>query len=287
MTHQPDITRIDPAKLRVLSLGAGVQSTTMALMAAHGEIGPMPDCAVFADTQGEPGAVYQHLEWLRSVLPFPVHTVTAGNLWKSATTVRRTRDGERTYISTGIPVYTKEGLRKGIGKRQCTRDFKIAPINKKCRELLGLKRITKRHGVLVEMWIGISADEAARKKPSATPWIRSRWPLLERDMDRTDCLDWCEAKGYPRPPRSACTYCPFHDDNEWLALTPEEFADVAHRKEPELQSSYALASAFDSVPFFHEARIPLAQIALVPKPPSSRKRQLNMFNNECEGMCGV
>ena len=36
--------------LRVISLGAGVQSTTMALMAAHGEIGPMPDCAIFADT---------------------------------------------------------------------------------------------------------------------------------------------------------------------------------------------------------------------------------------------
>lgn len=35
--------------LRVLSLGAGVQSTTLALMAAHGEIGPMPDCAIFAD----------------------------------------------------------------------------------------------------------------------------------------------------------------------------------------------------------------------------------------------
>src|SRR5262245_57869705 len=31
-------------KLRVISLGAGVQSTTMALLAAHGEIGPMPDC---------------------------------------------------------------------------------------------------------------------------------------------------------------------------------------------------------------------------------------------------
>lgn len=37
-------------RLRALSLGAGVQSTTMALMAAHGEIGPMPDCAIFADT---------------------------------------------------------------------------------------------------------------------------------------------------------------------------------------------------------------------------------------------
>ena len=39
------------AKLRVISLGAGVQSSVMALMAAKGEIGPMPDCAIFADTQ--------------------------------------------------------------------------------------------------------------------------------------------------------------------------------------------------------------------------------------------
>ena len=47
--------------LTIISLGAGVQSTTMALMAAHGEITPMPDCAIFADTGWEPKAVYDHL----------------------------------------------------------------------------------------------------------------------------------------------------------------------------------------------------------------------------------
>ena len=39
----------EPIRLRVLSLGTGVQSTTLGLMAAHGEIGPMLDCAIFAD----------------------------------------------------------------------------------------------------------------------------------------------------------------------------------------------------------------------------------------------
>jgi len=47
--------------LHIISLGAGVQSTTMALMAAHREIEPMPDCAIFADTGWEPKAVYDHL----------------------------------------------------------------------------------------------------------------------------------------------------------------------------------------------------------------------------------
>ena len=272
--------------LRVISLGAGVQSTTMALMAAHGEIGPMPDCAIFADTQGEPAAVYQHLEWLTSVLPFPVHVVTAGSLWKSASTVRTTRDGQRSYISAGIPVYTVDGLRKGIGVRQCTRTFKIDPINRKCRELLGISRITKRHGVLVEMWLGISADEAQRMKPSHRSWITNRWPLIAADMDRNDCLDWMREHGYPEPPRSACTFCPFHDDNEWLALAPDEFDDAVE-KERELQSAYQAASSLSSVPYFHASRVPLGDVMLVATPRTRSARQLNMFNNECEGMCGV
>jgi len=46
-----------------LSLGAGVQSSTMALMAAKGQIGPMPDAAIFADTQWEPRHVYTWLNW--------------------------------------------------------------------------------------------------------------------------------------------------------------------------------------------------------------------------------
>jgi len=52
--------------LNIISLGAGVQSSTMALMAAHGEITPMPDCAIFADTQAEPKVVYTWLSWPRT-----------------------------------------------------------------------------------------------------------------------------------------------------------------------------------------------------------------------------
>jgi len=50
--------------LVVISLGAGVQSSTMALMAANGEL-PKPDCAIFADTGYEPKAVYRYLEFLK------------------------------------------------------------------------------------------------------------------------------------------------------------------------------------------------------------------------------
>jgi len=69
---------------RFLSLGAGVQSSTLALMIAHGELDPV-DAAIFADTQWEPRKVYEWLDWLEAEIqrcphPFPVYRVTQGSL---------------------------------------------------------------------------------------------------------------------------------------------------------------------------------------------------------------
>lgn len=253
-------------------------------MAAEGEIGPMPDYAIFADTHGEPKAVYAWLDWLEKQLPYPVHRASRGDLWKSASTIRRTRDGQRTYIPTGIPVFMVDGLKKGIGKRQCTRDFKVDVITRKARELLGLKRVTKAHGVLVSMWIGISTDESQRMKESRQPWIKARWPLLENNISRADCLAWMAKRGYPTPPRSACTYCPYHDDRSWLNLTPEEFADAV-QKEKELQAAYARTTEIKGVPFFHASRVPLDQVVFKPKEIDPHDENTEAV--ECEGMCGL
>ena len=48
--------------LRTLSLGAGVQSSTLYLLAVTGEL-PLPDVAIFAHTQSEPTWVYEHQDW--------------------------------------------------------------------------------------------------------------------------------------------------------------------------------------------------------------------------------
>ena len=59
-------------RLTVISLGGGVQSTVMALMAGDGAFGGVPDWAIFADTHWEPPTIYSHLEWLSRRLPFPL-----------------------------------------------------------------------------------------------------------------------------------------------------------------------------------------------------------------------
>lgn len=260
--------------LRVISLGAGVQSTTMALMAAHGEIGPMPDCAIFADTGWEPRAVYNHLDWLSSpnVLPFPIHRVSNGNIRKMLVTEERGR-----YAA--VPFFLGNG---GMGRRQCTHEFKLKPIGWKLRDLLGKGRRDRIPAGAVETWIGISTDEAVRMKPSKVQWQVNRWPLIERRMNRGDCIAWLERHGYSRPPKSACLGCPFKSNEAWRSLrdeSPEEWADAV-AVDRQIRVTGTLRDA-KNAQYVHPDRVPLDQADL------RHDGQPDLFGNECEGMCGV
>jgi len=270
-----------PFKLRVISLGAGVQSTTMALMAAHGEIGPMPDCAIFADTKWEPRAVYDHLDRLEKLLPFPIYRVSAGDL--RADVVASAIHGTRT---ANPPFFTQaEGrIREGFLRRSCTKEYKIEPIRAKVRELIGLKpRQRSPKMPVVEQWIGISTDEAMRMKQSAEPWIAHRWPLIEQRMSRSDCLLWMERAGHQRPAKSACIGCPFHSDNEWRRLrdeSPDEWLDAI---DFDLTVRGGIRGTRDQL-FLHRSLLPLDQVDLR---THAELGQPDLFNNEREGMCGV
>ena len=91
-------------KYNFINLGAGVQSSCMALMAARGELGPMPDAAIFADTQAEPDSVYKWLKFLEKELPFPVHKVTLGSLTKESLDKKIGKDG-KTKMRRLIPLF--------------------------------------------------------------------------------------------------------------------------------------------------------------------------------------
>lgn len=274
--------------MHILSLGAGVQSSTMALMAAKGEIGPMPDAAIFADTQGEPKAVYQWLDWLETQLPFPVHRVTRGNLAEDSLVLRVSGKSGNVYMKGLIPAYNvrPDGSVALFGRR-CTADYKVVPILAKVRQLVAIPRGCK--DVRAVQWIGISTDEAHRMKPARVPWVENRWPLIEANMSRQACLVWMAKNGYPQPPKSACSFCPFHSDEEWKRLRdldPEEFSRVA---ELEKRIQYAASKQTGSartqgVPYLHRSGVHIDQVRFAEAPA---KAQLDLFGNECEGMCGV
>ena len=273
--------------INVISLGAGVQSSTMALMATAGEIDPMPDCAIFADTGDEPSEVYTWLEWLEKQLSFPVYHVSKGVLSEDLMKLRTAEKSGNKYISTCLPVHLMNdgGGQIGMQKRHCTSDYKIVPIQKKLRELVGLKRATKKTPILVSQWIGISTDEAHRMKPNRQRWIKNRWPLVDMNMERRHCLEWLEKTGFPRAPRSACVYCPYHSDQQWKRMKendPEAF-EFSVQLEKDYQKTLSQTTLMShAVPYLHRSRVPLDQVDFDPD-----KDQVDMFGNECEGLCGV
>lgn len=212
-------------KLKILSLGAGVQSSTLLLMACKGII-EKPNLAIFSDTGWESQATYIHLEWLKIEAGkhgIEVLTCDNGNIRdKMMISVDL---GER--IKASMPCFVDNGGKIGMMRRQCTYEYKITPIKKTIRKVLGLIPHQRAPKDCVEQWIGFSTDEVqrvfARKKDRMT---FLRFPLLEMNMSRTDCQKWLYDNYQIVVPKSSCIGCPFHDNNAWKSLPANEFKDA-------------------------------------------------------------
>lgn len=269
--------------MRILSLGAGVQSSCLFLMSCGGAM-PRIDAAIFADTGWEPAEVY---DWLHdTLLPasersgIPIHTVSAGNLREDAlnSTIRGKRTQNGRWASLPLRVTSDSG--GGMLRRQCTREYKLDPIKRKCRELLGVSPHARIAPGMIEMWLGISADEASRMAPSRVQYITNRWPLIEREppMRRSDCLAWIQGAGYGVPPKSACNGCPYRSDTEFLHLklhSPADWADAV-----EVDEAIRHRDARGGEAFIHRSLTPLRDAVLTDPTPS-------LWDDECSGICGV
>ena len=261
--------------MRILSLGAGVQSSTLALMIEKGEV-PMVDCAIFFDTQAEPSYVYDYLDKLKKLVSYPIHIVTAGDLGEDSLT--------DPFVKLPVYIVNLETGEVGFGRRQCTREYKITPIIKKIRELAGLKKYQRIPvDFKVSMLMGISRDEMQRAAENREKWITNVYPLIfDKQFNRGDCLAWMERNGYELPQRSAYYFCPFQSNAEWRRmkqLHPVMFDNavkfdekIRHKMRDDRYEAY-----------LHKECRPLKDIDLDPN-----KDQMDMFNDICdEGMCGV
>ena len=273
-------------RLTVISLGGGVQFSVMALMASERAFNATPDCAIFADTHWEPPSIYTHLEWLANQLRFPLYVVDNGRSLREDVKALVNHSGNRRYVD--VPVYLKgrDGQGDGMGRRQCTEHYRIRPVRRRIRELLGLGKGQRvPAGVSVELWLGISTDEAVRMRTSRDGWIDNRYPLIEAGMSRRDCLDWWAAR-YDGPlERSACVGCPFQSRQRWVETRrrwPDLFAEVV-----EIDAGLRDGLAFAKEPYLHPLRIPLNEAVALDEARLGSEEGRNGFGNECEGICGV
>jgi hypothetical protein len=255
-----------PRMIRVLSLGAGVQSTATLLLAEAGRIEPF-DAAIFADTGWEPRAVYDHLAMLERTVKTPIIRVSGGNI----------RDTTIPFGSGGAldaPFFlVNQRGGKGMARRQCTTKLKVMPVRRELRRLMrkaGAKR--------AELSFGISTEESERMRTPDVAYLDHAYPLIDLRWHRAHCAAYLLEHGI-KAPRSACIGCPYRSNKEWRDLEPDEFQDAV-AWEREVQT---VGLRRGVTPFVHAQRVSLDEVDL----STEEERGQLSFADECEGMCGV
>ena len=207
-------TRFD---LSYVSLGAGVQSTALLIMSALGLRGcPRSKVSTFADTGDEPEYVYEHLALLKEWAWKHGHTVMHTQYGCLSDHMKQRVAGLRKRMPS-IPLFVDKGPGKSRGQlmRTCTEDYKILPVHRVVRRLLGIKRFDQKKPRYVRTMLGISVDEASRMRDSKFWWSENCYPLIDANMTRVDCEKLIVENGLPVPKKSACRQCPYHSDEYW------------------------------------------------------------------------
>jgi len=179
--------------MNVIAYGAGTNSTAM-LVGLH-ERGESVDLILFADTGGERPETYRHLqivsEWCKSVRFPEIVTV---------------KDPSRTLeqdceIRKQVPSIA-------FGFKTCSLRYKKQPQD----------AYIKKHVKWDYMrLIGIDAGETNRAKQ----YEGTRYPLIEWDWGRDECVAAIKRAGLPQPGKSACFFCPSSKPNEIKRLQLE------------------------------------------------------------------
>jgi len=275
-------------ELRVLNLGAGVQSSVLLMKMLDYEI-KRPDVAIFADTGNEPNEVYDWLNKLIKLCKNEIDIQIVKNVDNTGNLVQDIQSPSGRHSLIPVHIKGQDGT-NGIGRRTCTYEYKIRPVTERIRNILNVNNL---RGKCVEQVFGISFDEIQRAKRPANKWAIHCYPLVENRITRDDCKHYFKHKDIGTPPRSACIMCPYHDNQEWKHLKknyPNEFKKAIEFDEwlrngktdsPYKEKFYKLGK--NSKMFIYKGRIPLKEATF--EEPSDY--QGTLFDDECEGMCGV
>ena len=258
--------------MKVISLGMGVQSTALYFLSSVKMI-ERADHAIFADPGAELPKTYEMLkmlqEWAKYNNGIPIHVINERNLLQD---VLKKQNSQGARWSS-IPAFTESG---GMVRRQCTGEYKIQPVIKKTRELHGLK--PRQRMPKTEMWLGITLDEIQRMKESQLPRIDYVYPLIDQRMTRGDCLKVFERFSFPIPPKSSCTFCPYHSDKNWKEIKdnyPKEWQQCIDVDNAIRNSS---KRGSEDKMYLHRSLVPLERIEFAD--------QQELFMCE-EGFCGL
>lgn len=143
--------------------------------------------------------------------------------------------------------------------RWCTDKFKIRPIlryyKKPCISMLG-----------------IDIGESKRAKLSKVKNVENKFPLIEAEMNREDCIKYIKRHSLPIPAKSGCFICPYQKVREWVKLESKH-PDLFHKAvQLEQRNMEYRKSVGKPILFLSQSKqIPLSAII------ENERKQLKMF----------
>lgn len=228
--------------MKILSCGAGMQSTALALMSCENALAarkgweipnkdvPIYDLVIFCDLGMEPSWVLMQWQFIEKACDSAgithklLDTDLYGHLMENF--------GERRTVS--IPWWTLgDDGKKSKMPRNCTIDFKVEMISKYIRwEVLGYRkgqRLKDHDKKAHEMHMGFSLEEAQRCSESPNPMFVNKFPLVRMGWTRAESYAYCLDVWGLDTKASACSFCPFHQNYFFKYLKenrPDEYAAV-------------------------------------------------------------
>ncbi len=225
------MTRVMPV---IVSFGGGVNSAAM--LVGLQERGERPDVVLFADTGGEKPHTYEFVhvvsDWcLRHGFP-GVQTVQNDGMYE---TLERNCLEKRMLPSLAY------------GFKSCSDKYKKRP-QEKWAKFWQPAIEAWESGRKVTKLIGIDIGEAHRASIFEDEQYVYRYPLIEWEWDRSDCLRALQRAKLPNPGKSACFFCPASRKSEIRDLSrryPDLFARaVEMERNAELTTVEGLGRSF-------------------------------------------
>ena len=211
--------------MKILSCGAGQQSTALALMSCDNVLHPnkfplvpVYDAILFCDLGGERKWVYDQVWFIGEIckeVGIPFYVLSDRNLKDDYIS----NFGKNRVVT--IPFWSiDESGKKGKMTRHCTIDYKIVQMQNFVRwNLLGYRKgeRTKREDIQAhEMHIGFTSEESQRIFDSKHKLFVNKFPMCEMGLVRADNYAYVKETWGLETKGSACLFCPFHTNYFFL-----------------------------------------------------------------------
>jgi len=258
--------------MKIISLGMGVQSTALYLMSSLGYI-ERADYAIYADLKSEKpttdNLVKYLLDWQKYNDGIEI-LIEDADIY--ADVINGVNSDGKPFVT--IPAFLESG---GMVQRQCTGEYKIKTVKNKIRELHGLKY--KQRMKPTELWLGISTDEIERAKVSQMYNVEYKYPLIDKQISRADCITFLEERSFHNVDKSSCVFCPYQQNKQFREIKekyPEQWSKIVEVDKAIRDKS---RKGKEDRLYLHRSLKPIDEVYL-------QENQEELFMCE-EGFCGL